>query len=87
MGASVVGGDGAVGRVRTCGLRVTKAALCHLSYDSGWSSRWESNPRGAGTVSTVYKTEPLREVAAVVSREGLDPPASAFEARRSVRLS
>ena len=53
---------GAVGGNRTCDLRFTKAALCRLSYDSEWSSRWESDPHGAITVSTVYKTEPLREV-------------------------
>ena len=47
------------------------------------SSRWESNPRGAGTVSTAYKAEPLREVASrVLARypEHLVPAGPALEA-------
>lgn len=53
----------AVGGARTHDLRFTKAALCQLSYDSGWSVRRDSNPHGPITVSTAYKTGPVRTVA------------------------
>lgn len=36
--------SGTGGRIRTCGLRLRRAALCPLSYADVWYRGWDSNP-------------------------------------------